>query len=250
MLEHIEVRKGSKKGAGLIFKKVQDIYLVRDGFVWNKTLIERTVERPLALHGTSTVLLEDIMKKGLRTHLPFFSDVDISIYREFFGPQSIPVERAISLTTDPAVAIRFAKSGPAILLAMREKMQNYLMLNDEFPSTPEGKRIESLYNALTKFYKVHRPVVLLIAYDDYPNPDGNIGVLRALEEFPRIFDGLDQRDCSIWKNLRSLRRMGLKKPDRFQYVIRDSWHHCGGTFDLECKMSLIHPHMIKDVVKI
>jgi hypothetical protein len=231
-------------------QKSRGVYLVKDRFVWSKIPKERAVERPLALHGTSSVLLEGIMKDGLRAQLPLLSKEDTDIYNGFFGPQGIHEERSLTLTTDPAAAVRFARTGSATLSHMREKLQNHVRINGELPSTPEGKKLEAIRGALERFRKAHRPVVLLIDYEGYPNPDQSIERLRMLDGFPAVFEGLDQQDCSAWEVLRSLRDRHVSQADRFQYLIRDSCYDCGGRLDLRVDENLIRPGKIKAVVKV
>ena len=231
-------------------RKAKGVFLVKDRFVWSKIPTERRVERPLALHGTSAVLLEGIMKDGLKAHVPLLSEEDISVYNGFFGPQGIHEERGLTLTTDPAAAVRFARTGSVILSHMREKLQNHLRLNGEFPSTHEGKRLKAIRRALKRFQKAHRPVVLLIDYDSYPNPDQSIERLRMLEGLQGTFEGLDHRDCSTWEVLRSLKNRHISQADRFQYLIRDSCYDCGGRLDLKVDMQVIRPEKIKAVVKV
>lgn len=231
-------------------RKIKGVYLVKDRFVWSKIPKERTVERPLALHGTSSVLLEGIMKDGLKAHVPLLSEEDMNIYNGFFGPQGIHEKRSLTLTTDPAAAVRFARIGSVILSHMREKLQNHLRLNGEFPSTTEGERLKAIRRALKRFHKVHHPVVLLIDYEDYPNPDQSIERLRMLDGLQAAFEGLDQRDCDTWEALRSLKKRNISQADRFQYMIRDSCYDCGGRLDLQVGKKLIRPEKIKAAVKV
>lgn len=231
-------------------RKTNGVFLVKDRFVWSKIPKERRVERPLSLHGTSTVLLEGIMKDGLRAHTPLLSKEDIDAYNEFFGPQGVHEERRLTLTTDPAAAVRFARAGSSMLSHMREKLQNHVRVNGEFPSTPEGKRLKAIQGALERFHRAHRPIVLLIDYDGYPNPDQSIERLRMLEGLPSVFDGLGLRDYSTWEVLRSLKDRRISQADRFQYLIRDSWHDCGGNIDLKIDTKSIRPEKIKAAVKV
>jgi len=231
-------------------QKSKGVYLVKDRFVWSKIPKERAVERPLALHGTSSVLLEGIRKDGLKAQLPLLSEEDMEAYNDFFGPQGIHEERRLTLTTDPAAAVRFARTGSVVLSHIKEKLQNHLRVNGEFPSTPEGKKLKTIRETLEKFYRAHRPVVLLIDYDGYPNPDQSIERLRMLDGLPAVFDGLDQRDCDTWEALRSLKKRNISQADRFQYLIRDSCYDCGGKLDLQVGKKLIRPERIKAVVKV
>ncbi len=231
-------------------QKSKGVYLVKDRFVWSKIPKERNVERPLALHGTSSVLLEGIMKDGLKAHVPLLSEEDMEVYNGFFGPQGIHEERSLTLTTDPAAAVRFARTGSVILSHMREKLQNHVRINGELPSTPEGKRLKAIRGALERFRKAHRPVVLLIDYEGYPNPDQSIERLKVLEGLEGTFEGMDRRDCSAWGALRSLKDRHVSQADRFQYLIRDSCYDCGGTLDLKVDANLIRPGKIKAAVKV
>jgi hypothetical protein len=104
--------------------------------------------------------------------------------------------------------------------------------------------MERVWGVLKRFSGLHQPVVLIIDYPEYPDPDPSIRKLIKIEESKSPYE-VEPENLDLWEALRSLRKRRFPRADRFQYLIRDATSGCGGEFDLQNEAWVIEPERIK-----
>jgi len=254
------------------------LHLVRDGFDWENPRKGRR-QAPLALHGTSSVLLESIRREGLKPYVPLFTDKEMERLGRITEGK-IPQPAAVpAITTDPEIAISQAKQGPALLSLLRERVSILVDVLEDRRSE-DARFMARIAGRIDAFYEQHRPVVLLIDLPDYKVPE------ESIERFFRLFnhtfsgpaeympEGGDMRmkqlqrnrkpvpgDESLFERYATLHRfyrefhIPSKKMVR-RYSLSDICQHAhrswewdfGGAVELEHEYSKIPPKLIKTAV--
>ncbi|MFA6489404.1 MAG: hypothetical protein WCT52_01875 [Candidatus Micrarchaeia archaeon] len=193
--------------ASLLYRKGSSL-LVKDGFDWANPLKSK-IKGPLILHGTSSLLLENIMKRGLDRRVPLLTaeerkvlETPLSKSPVILNQKSIStgnVER-ISLTYSTGIAICHARKGPEIFERIMMAFKS-----GQMPDLPEFR---SIFEKLQGFLAGHKPVVLFI-------DSVKLGASRPEADAP---------DTPVL--LRNLGKDGWSKSQILEFIAREKNHYC------------------------
>ncbi len=223
--------------------------IIRDGFSWDRKRAGR--RNPLVLHGTSALFLEDISSNGLMNQVPVFREDELETIGNILGREVRKPAYCPALTTDPDVAISFAKQGPSVMASLKERITARLIQLGSHPGgirrpSTESRILNEFMERIDSFYARHKPLVLLIESASYSVPEGSI------DRFYRIFDSdarsRSEEDAWVRDRFPVFSIKSLKPWDICQMVHRDSAGEFGGQFELSHKTRVIPPEFIKAAI--
>ncbi len=215
----------------LFYKGASGHILVRDEFTWANPRKSR-VQRPFLLHGTSSLLVNDIMKNGLLPKIPLLNDKEIRILREIAKEvresssgtiniyPKVSAERLerVHLTLDANHAGKHAIEGPQILEDVIKGLQTAAGLYIQMPA--EASRI---VEKIRDFLSRHKPAMLFIDLGSYvPN-------LEKIEKLVEIFHSkktLNEPELEPIQFMINQDRMaGLKLPEIIETIMRQYFYY-------------------------
>ncbi len=190
----------------------RDGLIVHDGYDWTIPM-DKNPKFPTTFHGTSSLLLKDILKNGLKSFdNPLSRDELNFIYGlEHQYKINLIMERTehLALTLDIKIAENHARGGPEFIQYFLNRVHTAPLEKLEKWQRDHLLAIASKYE---EFLKAHRPVVLVIQTNfDPKDVEGfSADILRNEEDFERVFSMAMGRPVSSREKYGGLRSNPFK----------------------------------------
>ena len=226
---------------------------VKDGFDWKNPRGSK-IKRPLALHGTSSLLVEQIMREGMSFKCPLLTREELETVGDFFISKTFDpfnsshthhiqarkkgelYERweRISLSASTHIAIDHATKGPEILTRILGAPTGKELL-------PEVKRI---IDKIKDFFAGHKPVVLLV-----DTPFFTVD-LEIVERARIIWENIDHMEIREFTDtqLAGLRREEFPFEEALEFYFREVGKYSYVIADE--RLTFVPPEAIKGVVEL